>query len=232
MRQGGPRHVCTLSGMSIVLSVNLARQAQVLPGHKRVSGHLKHPVTDAVQVAAPGPKGSAGSGLVGDLVCDLRHHGGDDQAVYAYAREDLDWWQTELGKELPSGSFAENLTTQGINVSQALIGEQWLIGGALLLQVSDPRIPCKTFESAVDEKHWVKRFTKRAAPGTYLRVLRGGAVRAGDKIVVVERPDHHVSVSTTFRAFTTEPELLDLLVGVAGLSLEAQRTVSRRVPVS
>ena len=161
--------------MSSLMSVNIATQAQSLPGHRKPTGIGKHPVDGSVEIFAPGPKGTAGGGLVGDLVCDLRHHGGDDQAVYAYAREDLDWWETELGRELADGLFGENLTTHGINVSQALVGEQWLVGGAVLLQVTEPRIPVQQRSSpAVGEKQWVKRFTQRAASGTYLRVLRGG----------------------------------------------------------
>jgi MOSC domain-containing protein YiiM len=215
--------------MSRVLSVNLATAPARLPGRQRVTGIGKRPVNHAVRVEAPGTKGVGGSGLLGDVIGDLRHHGGDDQAVYAYAREDLDWWQVELGKPLANGLFGENLTTVGINISQALVGEQWLIGGEVLLQVSDPRIPCATFQAVVGEKRWVKRFTQRAAPGTYLRVLRGGMVHADDSIVVVERPRHHVSVSMAFRALTTEPELCEYLVDLQALSPEARDDARRTV---
>ena len=217
--------------MSRVQSVNVATRAITLPGRTRVTGIRKEPVDHAVRVTAPGPKGSAGGGLVGDLVCDLRHHGGDDQAVYAYAREDLDWWQVELGRTLPDGCFGENLTTHGVNISQALVGEQWLIGGELLLQVTVPRLPCSTFQTAIGEKRWVKRFTLRAASGTYLRVLRAGQVRAGHSIVVVERPDHHISSSMAFRALTREPELLEMMVDVPGLPDDLREAIERRVPV-
>ena len=90
-----------------------------------MTGIDKQPVPGPVRVAAPGPKGIGGSGLAGDAVCHKRHHGGDDQAVYAVAREDLDDWERELGRTLPAGSFGENLTTQGVDVSGALIGERW-----------------------------------------------------------------------------------------------------------
>ncbi len=218
--------------MSLVHSVNVAVSGGVIPGSSTLSGIRKQPTGDAVQVCAPGPKGSGGSGLVGDLVCDLRHHGGNDQAVYAYAREDLDWWHRELGRELPDGSFGENLTTSGLNVSQAIVGEHWLIGGAVLLQVTVPRIPCSKFAAVIGAQQWVKRFTQRAAPGTYLRVLRPGRLRAGDSIVVVERPEHQVTVATAFRAITTEPDLLDQLVGLPNLPDELRATVDQRVSVA
>src|SRR5579875_2384642 len=122
------------SSTAVVASLNLAPDA-VPDAHADLgrSGIGKTPTTQAVRVRAPGPKGSGGSGLVGDAVADLRHHGGDEQAVYAYAREDLDWWERELGRELPDGFFGENLTTRGVDVTGTLVGERWRIGDELLL---------------------------------------------------------------------------------------------------
>ena len=104
-----------------------------------------------------GPVLALPSGLDGDEYVDRENHGGLDQALYAYAREDLDWWTEQLGRELVNGIFGENLTTSGIDVNAALIGETWRVGGAVV-QVTLPRIPCVTFKSWLDEPHWVKRF--------------------------------------------------------------------------
>lgn len=163
--------------MITIESVNVgrARPTEHTSAPSGRSGIDKRPVTAPVQVTAPGgPKGTAGSGLAGDSVCDTRHHGGDDQAVYAFAREDLDRWSHELGRPLANGCFGENLTTRGLDITGALVGERWLIGGGLLLEVSDPRIPCRTFAGFLDERGWVRRFTARGAPGTYLRVIEPG----------------------------------------------------------
>jgi MOSC domain-containing protein YiiM len=170
----------------------------------------------------------AGSGLAGDDVCNRRHHGGDDQAVYAYAREDLDRWATELGSSLTSGSFGENLTTSGIDISAGVLGERWAIGDELVLEVSDPRIPCRTFAGFLQQRGWVRRFSQRADPGTYLRVVTPGLVRAGDPLEVVHRPDHGITVRTAFQAFTTDRTLLAGLVDVPSLSPEARATVNNR----
>ncbi|MBH1935234.1 MOSC domain-containing protein [Streptomyces sp. AV19] len=199
-----------------VLSVNTGRAATAAdrsaPGSSFTeglgSGIDKRPAAGPVAVAAPGPKGVAGSGLAGDTIVSLRHHGGDDQAVYAFAREDLDDWERALGRTLPDGSFGENLTTVGVDVSGARIGERWRVGGRLLLEVTAPRIPCRTFATWLGENGWVRRFTEAAAPGAYLRVLEPGEVRAGDPVTVVHRPGHEVSVSFAFRARTTERTLL------------------------
>ena len=146
-----PSRAFTLSGVDgpiaqgRVLSVNLARPQPNVWGKDAVTGIDKRPVTAPVLVRAPGDKAHGlGSGLSGDSIGDRVNHGGDDQAVYAYAREDLDDWQTRLGRQLPAGSFGENLTTTGIDVSGALIGEQWRIGDDCELQVTCPRIPCST----------------------------------------------------------------------------------------
>ncbi|MFJ9410401.1 MOSC domain-containing protein [Streptomyces sp. NPDC101393] len=176
------------------------------------TGIDKRPVDGPVAVAPPGPKGVAGGGLAGDSVADRRHHGGDDQAVYAYAREDLDVWQRELGRALHNGAFGENLTTSGVEVSGALIGERWRIGGGPLLEVTSPRIPCRTFQGWLGEQGWIKRFTQAGVPGAYLRVLVPGELRAGDAVDVVHRPDHGVTVALTFRALTTERALLPRLL--------------------
>ncbi|WP_431034192.1 MOSC domain-containing protein [Streptomyces sp. P6-2-1] len=200
-----------------VLSLNVGRLTPV-PRSSAPSGGTgidKRPVDGPLYVSAPGPKGVGGSGVEGDAVGDLRHHGGDDQAVYAFAREDLDAWERELGRPLANGAFGENLTTSGLDVSHALIGERWRIGGGPLLEVTSGRIPCRTFAAHVGEARWVKRFTRRGETGAYLRVLEAGTVRAGDPVVREYVPGHGVTAAMQFRAVTTEHELLPLLLPAA-----------------
>lgn len=221
-----------------VLTVNAGRPAPVsytdAPGGR--TGIDKRPVDGPVRVADPGPKGEGGSGLAGDAVCDLRHHGGSDQAVYVFAREDLDNWERELGRPLPNGSFGENLTTAGLAVSTALIGERWRIGDGLVLEVTSGRIPCRTFAGHLGEERWVKRFTRAAAPGAYLRVVAPGTVRAGDPVEIVYRPDHEVTVELQFRAVTTRRDLLPLLLPAGAAlhpeSLRRARAYEARLPAS
>ena len=192
-----------------------------------VTGIDKRPVGGPVPVTEPGPKGTGAVGLAGDQVYDLKHHGGSDQAVYAYAREDLDWWQAELGSPLRNGAFGENLTTDGIGVSDALIGERWRVGAHLVLEVSSPRIPCGTFQGWLARDGWIKQFTVAAMPGAYLRVIVPGSVSAGDPVTVQHRPGHAVTVALTFRALTTEPELLPGLLAAAALP-ETIREAARK----
>jgi MOSC domain-containing protein YiiM len=134
-------------------------------------------------------------GLEGDDQQDKRHHGGLEQAVYAYAREDAGWWAKELGYDIPPGCFGENLSTTGLDVTGAVLGEQWRIGAdGVVVQVTSPRVPCTTFQGWMNEARWVRRFTERGAPGAYLRVICEGTIGAGDAIEVVDRPGHGVTV--------------------------------------
>ena len=214
--------VTTLPVVPVVLSVNVGTAKPTEHSDVRRTAIDKQPVDGPVWVSVPGP---GGSGLAGDELCDTRFHGGAAQAVYAFAREDLDEWSAALGRELGSGVFGENLTTSGLDVTAALIGERWRVGSALL-EVTVPRIPCRTFAGWLGERGWVKRFTERAAPGTYLRVLEEGRLRSGDAVVVEDRPGHEVSVGTAFRALTTERELLPRLLEVESLAQEARRRLA------
>ena len=222
-----------LGRVASVLSVNLAR-ARTNPdprAQSNVTGIDKVAAPDAVMVRAPGPMlGGVGSGLVGDTIGNQKLHGGDDQAVYAYAREDLDAWEIQLRRKLTNGMFGENLTTSGIDVTQARIGERWRIGtDGLVLEVSAPRTPCRTFQAFLNLNHWIKTFAQAEKPGAYFRVISPGAVRAGDAITVDYRPDHDVTIALVFRALMTEPELLPRLLVADALSAELQAYARRRV---
>ena len=150
--------------------------------------------------------------------------------MYAYAREDLDWWERELGYALPAGRFGENLTTAGLDLTNTLVGERWRIGDTVVLQATSPRIPCATFAHRMGEPQWVRRFTARGATGAYLRVVIPGQIRAGDRIEVIRRPGHTVTIGRSFRALTTEPELLpSLLEAGDDLPPEERATVLRRI---
>lgn len=199
--------------MATLISVNvgLPREAD-WAGIGRTSID-KHAVTGPVSVWS--------LGLDDDQVSDTVDHGGVDQAVYAFAREDLDSWSEALGHEIRNGQFGENLTTSGIDVNESEIGERWQIG-TVLLEVASIRTPCNDFKnwmglSGFDNAAWVRRFALEGRPGPYLRVITEGVVAAGDEVRVVHRPGHGVTVSTMFRAFNTHPELLPELLQVEGL---------------
>jgi MOSC domain-containing protein YiiM len=209
-----------------LVSVNLAVPRSNPAKDIGVTGIDKHPTTDPVPVSAPVAMGHGG--LAGDQIFDAANHGGPDQAVYAYAREDLDEWAATLGRTLPGGAFGENITTSGVDVTGALIGERWHVGDEVVLEVSVPRFPCNTFAHWMAEQGWIKRFTKRAAPGAYLRVVHPGEIRAGDPVVVTDRPDHGVTIGVTFRAITLEPELLPRLLTVEALPDDIREVAARR----
>jgi MOSC domain-containing protein YiiM len=219
--------------MATVLSVNVARVRTNPDPHaiSNVTGIDKVAVTEPVMVRAPGPMHSGvGSGLVGDFIGNQKFHGGDDQAVYVYAREDLDAWEMQLERTLANGNFGENLTTSGVDVNGLRIGECWRVGtDGLLLEVSAPRTPCRTFQAFLNLSHWMKTFIQAGKPGAYLRVISPGTVRTGDAIAVDYRPDHDVTIGLVFRARFSEPELLPQLLVADALPAQLKDYVRRRV---
>jgi MOSC domain-containing protein YiiM len=191
-----------------VVSVNIGRVADlVIAGRPDRSAIDKRPAGGPVQVHR--------LGLAGDEHGDTENHGGLDQAVYAYAREDLDWWTERLGRELRNGEFGENVTTAGVDVNAALIGEVWRLG-ELVVQVTSPRIPCETFKAWTGEDRWVRRFAAGGRPGAYLRVMAEGEIRAGDEIEVLSRPPQRVTVAESMLAYYGDADLMRTLLTVPG----------------
>jgi MOSC domain-containing protein YiiM len=192
-----------------ILSVNTGPVADlVLPG--------RQPMVSAIDKRPAGVAVPAGRlGLAGDEHGDTENHGGLDQAIYAYAREDLDWWTERLGRELRNGEFGENVTTAGLEVTGALIGEIWQMG-EVTVQITSPRIPCETFKAWTGENQWVRRFAAAARPGAYLRVLTEGEIRAGDGVAVLARPEQQVTVAESMLAYYGDADLMQTLLTVPG----------------
>jgi MOSC domain-containing protein YiiM len=215
--------------VATVLTVN---SAHVGPGVRAATtGIDKRPVDGPVEVRPPGSmRDGLGSGIVGDSIGNKKFHGGDDQAVYAYAREDLDVWQERLDRELTNGMFGENITTAGVDVTGAVIGERWRVGSdGLLLEVTRPRTPCKTFETRLGIRGWIKTFTHGGTPGAYLRIVEPGHLQADDDIAVVQRPDHGITIGIVYRAMMLEPELMPSLLVADALPEPLKRQARRRV---
>jgi MOSC domain-containing protein YiiM len=216
--------------VSRILSINLAVPERNPATGVGLTGIAKRPVDHLVTVRAPGPRGTGlHSGLVGDQIFDLEHHGGDDQAVYAYAREDYDWWQARLSRRLANGLFGENLTTEEVDVNGAVIGERWRVGPRLVLQPTFGRVPRATFAPKMGAPRGAKTFARSHRPGAYLRVLEPGEIWAGDPVTVEDRPAHGVTIAQAFRAYTTEPQLLARLLDTDGLPDDLRDTLTQRL---
>ena len=168
-------------------------------------------------------------GLDGDVQVNKKWHGGEGQAVYAYAQEDADWWAAELEKELPPGRFGENLRTAGLDLTGAVLGERWRVGSALF-EVTAPRIPCANFARFWDVPDLIKRFSAHGATGAYLRVLETGDIGAGDPIEVVARPDHGITVAEGFHIdFFAKSRLPELAPAVQFLPVKDQRKYAEKI---
>lgn len=154
----------------------------------------KRPISGAVKVRK--------IGLYADVQVDREHHGGYDQALYAYSSAEAQRWGMELGREIPAGLFGENLRISGIDTSDAVVGERWQIGSRVVVEVTCPRIPCSTFARHLEVEDLVSRFTDRADIGCFLKVIRPGKISAGDELTVLSRPGHGVRIREVFRGPT------------------------------
>jgi MOSC domain-containing protein YiiM len=182
-----------------LLSVNVGTVRQIeLAGQARTTAIWKLPVSGRVAVR--------GVNLAGDDQADRRAHGGPDKAVYAYAREDYAWWERQLDRTLDPGMFGENLTTEGIDLTDALVGERWRVGSAVL-QVTSPRVPCWKLGARMGDPRFPARFAAAGRPGAYLAILEQGALGAGDRIQVIHRPGHGVTVGLVAASYHRDHRL-------------------------
>jgi MOSC domain-containing protein YiiM len=202
-------------------SVNVGRPAAVgqWRGHTIRSGIAKAPVAGRVAVE--------GANLVGDQQADLSVHGGPDKAVYAYAREDEDWWADALGREIPAGMFGENLTTVDVDCSGAVIGERWRVG-SVELEVCQPRLPCFKLGLRFGDGRMLRRFAHASRPGAYLRIVREGELGPGDAIEVVDRPGHGVTIALVADAILLDETLLERAGSAPQLPAELRDWMTQR----
>lgn len=157
-----------------VVSVNIGK-ATPIEAKSGKSGIFKH----AVNSAYVGPLG-----LQGDAIVDVKHHGGPDQAVYAYTRDDYDWWETILGEPVPNTTFGENLTLDRWPADVICVGDRLHIGD-VVLEVTSPRIPCVTLDARMGRQGFANTFLKAHRPGPYFRVIQDAEVSAGMPVTVV-----------------------------------------------
>ncbi len=185
-----------------IVSVNVASAEPIdIGGDSVLTGILKRPVDGAVRIDE--------AGLEGDVVCDTERHGGPDQAVYAYAAADYEWWSRELDRELAPGTFGDNLTIAGLP-EDIHVGDRLLIG-SVILEASAPRIPCKTLAARMDDSGFGLRFRRAERPGYYFRVLNGGEISAGEAVTIVEDPSSSVTMLDLYRlSFQPSPQPEDL----------------------
>jgi MOSC domain-containing protein YiiM len=206
-----------------LISVNVGGVQAVQTKKREVmTGIWKHPVEGRLAVR--------GVNIAGDSQADLENHGGPDKAIYAYASEDTAWWEEELERPLGPGALGENLTTRGLDLSAARIGDRWRVG-TTLLEVRQTRIPCFKLGLRLEEPRMVKRFVAADRPGAYLAIVEEGELGAGDAIALVERPDHEVTTVLMSRAVLKDESLLPGLLEAPALPEYWREQISQRVDI-
>lgn len=201
---GGEPPSREVAASGVLVSVNAGTPRKVAAGRRTVETAIwKSPVEGRVAVR--------GVNLEGDDQADREVHGGPDKAVYAYGVDDYRWWETELGRPLEPGTFGENLTVAGVAVSDAVVGERWMVGSAEL-EVCQPRSPCGKLGIRMEDPHFPRRFSRAGRPGAYLRIAVEGTVGVGDAVEVVSRPAHGLTVAAVSQAYEGDLDLLPELL--------------------
>jgi MOSC domain-containing protein YiiM len=196
----------------------IGRVVAVNVGQPRTVNWHGRAVTTAIwKHSVPGRHRLRGVNVDGDDQADRRVHGGPTKSVYAYAVEDYTWWTAVLGIDLEPGTFGDNLTVTGVDLTNCVVGERWRIGSAVL-RVTEPRIPCFKLGLRMGDAGFVERFADAGRPGTYLAIDTEGELGADEPITLLHRPDHHVSISTIERAYHGNPQLTERLVDLPDLS--------------
>ena len=202
-------------------AVSVGRPRPVEAGRRTVSTAIwKTPVDGRVALR--------GVNLDGDDQADRSVHGGPDKAVYAYALEEIHAWEAELGRELGPAAFGENLTTEGIDVSGAVVGERWRIG-TTLLEIVQPRVPCFKLALRMGDPGFVKRFAQASRPGAYLRIIEEGHLGAGDAIEIESQPEHGVTMRLIFDAILRDPRLIPQVLDAPGLLPSLREWLAARI---
>jgi MOSC domain-containing protein YiiM len=175
-----------------IVSINVGKEETIsLDSKSATTGICKEPVATSVAVTT--------EGVSGDTVCNTEHHGGRDQAVYAYSFDDYEWWEEQLGSEIPPGTFGDNLTIRGMPTDMN-VGDRLLIGD-VVLEATAPRIPCNVFAMRMQDKSFGMKFRRAERPGIYFRVLNEGEVSAGDAVTLVEDDTGTVTISDLVRFY-------------------------------
>ena len=201
-----------------ITSINRGNKQTIkFNGEDVVTGIFKSPVENAVHVSH--------MGIDGDIIVDKRFHGGTDQAIYLYSSEDYAWWAKEVGDDLAPGTFGENLTTQGLDITELTIGDRLTIG-EVELEITAPRTPCFKLATRMDDPTFPKKFVNAARPGAYARVLKEGTIKTGDEIVLEKTNGKYANILDVFNIWhgkDTDPKLMQKILASPTAALHKQR---------
>lgn len=187
-----------------IISTNIAKPETIeWHGQKVQTGIYKYPVETPIFLGTDDVKN--------DHVLDRRYHGGADKACYLYSADHYPFWQNKYPNlDWKWGMLGENITVSGLNESEIFIGDHYQIGHAVV-QVAQPRQPCFKLGVRFGDQSVVDDFWNALFPGVYVRVLKPGNVKYGDKMVLTERISESLSVSQVFSIFSSNRHNLELI---------------------
>lgn len=210
-----------------LLSINTTLPTEIEYQGKIIStGIFKQPVTGPVFIAK--------DNLKGDQQADLKNHGGEHKAVYAFSSDHYPYWSKVLqNSALKPGIFGENLTISGFDEASLHIGDQLSIGQCIV-EITQPRVPCFKLGIAVGNIDMPRLFIENFATGAYLRVLQEGFIEAGNAVEVIKEGQFKLSVQSVFRSYfdkqyTQSVSVMEKALQLPELSAEWRKKLSVRL---
>lgn len=187
-----------------VIATNIGKPTTILwNGKEEQTGIFKHPTNEALFLGT--------TDVLKDTVIDRKHHAGINKASYLFSGDQYPYWKKLYPKlNWDWGMFGENLTIQGLNETIIRIGDVYEIGTALV-QVSQPREPCYKLGVRFGTQKILKQFIDKGFPGTYVRILKEGAVRKGDELLLIEQSKNKLTVQQFYKLMFAKEKSKDML---------------------
>lgn len=203
-----------------IVSINAARSVKVTwQGKELKTSIFKKPIS--------GPQMVNHLGLINDTQSDPQHHGGLKRAIYTFDSAAYGYWHSKIDAQLiRNGLFGENLTTEGLSDDTIRVGNIYKIG-KVVLQATEPRIPCFKLNIALGRNDAMELFYKKSIYGTYFSVLETGYLEAGMKVELLEQSTNEISISTIAQQFSCpirDTELCKKISQLDGLSEGIRKT--------
>jgi len=185
-----------------ILSINISEPKKIVfNGKELITSIYKKPIDKSVELTD--------FGIVGDLLADLKVHGGYDKAVYAYSYKHYKMWSKKLNKEFNDyGLVGENLTIDDFDEELINIGDEFSISDCIL-KVTQPRVPCYKLGIKMNDRDFPKNFSQSGRTGAYMKVLKNGKINPNDSLNMIKKEDNSMSVYEVAKLLYTDINNID-----------------------
>ncbi|RKR06523.1 MOSC domain-containing protein YiiM [Maribacter vaceletii] len=170
-----------------VIATNISKPTTIVwNGKEEQTGIYKYPVNEPIFLGK--------YDVAKDTVIDRKHHGGIHKACYLFSADNYEYWKNLYPNlDWNWGMFGENLTVEGLDEATLKIGNIYKVGECKV-QITQPREPCYKLGIKFGSQNILKQFINHQSPGTYIKILEEGYVKAEDTFVLIEESDNSLTI--------------------------------------